>query len=314
MRFARFVVLTLCVLSALSTAWAGEYRLANGNTLRGEIASADEDGLVVRLDIGGFSPREPWVSFSQETLREFAANPDYAPLVEPFIELTADELQQRAERREIIIREVVTRLERPTPRPTLAGAFLTPIGLFMLVVLMAGNLYAAYEIALFRFRPPILVCGIAFVLPIVGPLIFLALPAYQPAPAPTEPTEELAGSSFSVPTGAERGVGGLSLAAAEKSTAATALTQPQVYQRGEHTFNRRFFETKFPGFFRVVLGEAEKDLVLVIRTTRQEYVCKRISRISTNELHVMPVSSNSETSIPFAEITTAILKHKDAKA
>ena len=49
-----------------------EFKLANENILRGELASADEDGLVVKLDVGGFSKREPWINFSQETLKEIA--------------------------------------------------------------------------------------------------------------------------------------------------------------------------------------------------------------------------------------------------
>jgi hypothetical protein len=105
---------------------------------------------------------------------------------------------------------------------------------------------------------------------------------------------------------------GLSLAASKAEvTAGTAL--PQTFSRGEFTFNRRFFETKFPGFFRVVPSEADKDLVLAIRGARNEYVAKRISRISSNEMHVQ-VLSGGEVMVPFAEITSVTLRHKDAKA
>ena len=126
------------------------------------------------------------------------------------------------------------------------------------------------------------------------------------------PSDELAASSMAAPTAAERAAGGLSLAAAEKTAASAAHSQPQIFQRGEHTFNRRFFETKFPGFFRVVLGDAERDLVLVFRTPKQEFIGKRISRISTNELHLV-LLAGGEKSISFSEVTSVILKHKDAK-
>lgn len=312
MRFARLAALCLFLAACLTTNWAAEFQLANGNTLVGEIASADEDGMVVRLDIGGFSTRQPWVSFSQETLRELARDPAYAELVEPFIELTPEEWKMREQRREIIVRDVTNRIPLPDPTPSLFNAFLAPGGLLLLLLLLAGNLYAAYEIARFRNQNPIIVCVVSFVLPVVGPIIFLFLPTN----APQEQYETVApeaADSTSLPTAVERSAGGLSLASADKPAPASAVAQPQVYSRGEHTFNRRFFESKFPGFFRVVLGDAERDLLLVFRTPKQEYIGKRISRISMKELHLVLLSNNSETSIPFAEITTVIVKHKDAK-
>ena len=108
---------------------------------------------------------------------------------------------------------------------------------------------------------------------------------------------------------------GLSLAAASKQEAASAQTQPQTYTRGEFTFNRRFFETKFPGFFRMVPSEAEKDLVIVIKAVRGEYVGKRISRISMNEMHLQLQSGNAsaEVMLPFVEIQSVQIRHKDAK-
>ena len=63
----RLLTVGMGIVSLWVFATAGhpdEFRLANGNTLRGELASADEDGLVVKLDVGGFSKREPWVNFS----------------------------------------------------------------------------------------------------------------------------------------------------------------------------------------------------------------------------------------------------------
>ena len=39
--------------------------------------------------------------------------------------------------------------------------------------------------------------------------------------------------------------------------------QPAVYRRGETNINKRFIETKFAGFFKAVLGPAEKDMWVV---------------------------------------------------
>jgi hypothetical protein len=311
------VVIFLCIL-ALS-GQADEFRLANGNTLRGELASADEDGLVVRLEVGGFSKREPWVNFSQETLKEVAKDKKLAPLVEPFIELAPEELKAQEKKKEIIVREVPTRFERPTEKIGLAGAFMTPVGLAILAVLLAANLYAGYEIALFRQQPTILVCGLSLVFPVVAPLVFISMPSRVAHDVGVEGEPDAgagAGAAGRKTTGLVAGKpgSGLSLAALEKQGAAGGATQPQTYTRGEHTFNRRFFETKFAGFFRVVPGEAEKDLVLVFKTVKHEYIGRRISRISMNELHLVLLSGNQEVSISFAEMTTVQIRHKDAKA
>jgi len=70
----RFGVALLFFLLGLFPVAAGEYRLTNGDVLKGEAASFSDDGLVVRLDIGCFSPRTPWGKFTQETLKELMQN------------------------------------------------------------------------------------------------------------------------------------------------------------------------------------------------------------------------------------------------
>jgi hypothetical protein len=104
---------------------------------------------------------------------------------------------------------------------------------------------------------------------------------------------------------------GLSLAQAEK--AGGSAQGPQTFKRGEFTFNRRFIETKFASFFRIVQAEADKDLVLVVRAGKDEHVAKRISRISSSEMHVQLVRGG-EVSVPFPEISEMQIRHKDAKA
>src|SRR2546427_1442209 len=154
MRRFRSIWLAVCLSWHFGgIACADEFKLANGNILRGELASADEDGLVVKLDVGGFSKREPWINFSQETLRELAKNPKAAPFVEPFIELPIEEIKAREKEKEIVVKPVLERMERPAEKPGLLAAFATPIGLALLAVLMLGNLFAAFEIALFRNQP-----------------------------------------------------------------------------------------------------------------------------------------------------------------
>ena len=109
---------------------------------------------------------------------------------------------------------------------------------------------------------------------------------------------------------------GLKLAKSETTVAQgkAALPETITYQRGQFTFNRRFFETKFPGFFGVVRRDAERDMLLVIKTTRGEYAGQRISRIAANDLHleIQRGSASEEVLIPFQEIQQIRHKHKDA--
>ena len=43
----------------------------------------------------------------------------------------------------------------------------------------AANLYAAYEVALFRKHNVLLTCAVSFILPVVGPIVFLSVPGSQ---------------------------------------------------------------------------------------------------------------------------------------
>jgi hypothetical protein len=306
----------LLLMGFTALARGGEFRLANGNVLRGEVADADEDGLVVKLDAGSFSKREAWVNLSQDTLKELAKDKKYLAFIEPFIELAPEQLKEREKAKEIPVREVPTRLERPVEKTGLLASFFTPIGLTILGILLLANIYAGYEIALFRQQPVALVCGLSLLCPLVVPLVFLSLPARSVTEAGGEGEVAAAGEAGAAgrkTTGVmpEKLSPGLSLAAAKGGGG--AAIQAQTYTRGEHTFNRRFFETKFAGFFRVVLGEAEKDMVLVFKTVKQEYIGRRISRISMGDLHLQLQSNNQEVSISFAEITSVQVRHKDAK-
>ena len=56
----------------------------------------------------------------------------------------------------------VPRLERPETHSLVGALFTTGLGLFILLLLYAGNIYAAYEISIFRAQSPALVCGVSF--------------------------------------------------------------------------------------------------------------------------------------------------------
>jgi hypothetical protein len=201
----------------------------------------------------------------------------------------------------------------------------------ILLALYAANLFAAYEVCIYRHQPAATVCGLAAIpfFGVLSPIIYGAMPTRYPPPeaaAPSAPVEEAAAVASEAapvggapaPTSQSKALrtpsSGASSAPAPVAAPAPALPEPIVFQRGEFSFNRRFFETKFTGFFRIIPTEADKNLVLVIKASRGEFVGTRISRITPNELYLQVTKDNAsaEEMIPFAEIAEAQIRHKDS--
>ena len=311
-------MLVMGSLVAFMVARADTFELSDGQTLTGDVVSFDENGLIVRTPDGKYSERTPWTKFSQADLKKLGQNRKIAPLVEPFIEVSQEE---RIRKTEVEIKPV-PRLERPA-RQSLAGAmFSSSVGLFTLFLIYAANLYAAYEVSIFRAQPRVLVCGLAAIplIGIVSPIVFLCLPTrMERSRQPELPAEVVAAASqtFTVP-GAQSSqaatAGNLRISQATSGHATGSLPTTQVFQRGAFTFNRRFFETKFAGFFAMIRRDPEKDMVLLVKTGRGEFVGQRITRIAASDLHlnVQRGTATEEVRVPFTEIQEVQLKHKDA--
>jgi hypothetical protein len=156
---------------------------------------------------------------------------------------------------------------------------------------------------------------VAVVLPILGPIIFLAMPV-RVEPDRTAPRPEAAPHTFAVPGAAQPVAAGIHIVEAswQKDAPPAEPGAPQIFQRGQFTFNRRFFETKFSGFFAMIRRESEKNLRLTVKTGRALFVVERITRIAANEMHVEVVQGTvkQEIMVPFAEILEVQLKPKNA--
>jgi hypothetical protein len=328
----RFYLIVALVVGGwlVEAAYADTFILTTGETLSGELLAGTGNDAGVQIKVGeGEYKHVPWTSFSQDDLKKFARIQKLEPLVEPFIEITQEE---KIKKTEVNIKQP-ERLERPARQSLLGALFSSGLGLCVLLVLYAANLYAGYEVSIYRARPMALVCGVSAVLPLAGPIIFLSLRTKIPPPAETwEPAPEAAPEGAAAEAvnpmqavGAEHPAG-LKLVGSEPSDAVKlghfeggehkpAIPPTTTYQRGQFTFNRRFIETKFPGFFGVIRRDADRDMVLVIKSSRGEYVGQRISRIAANDLHlqVQRGHASEEIMIPFVEIQEIKLKHKDAK-
>lgn len=294
----------------LLAAHAETYQLADGTSLSGDIVSFNDSGIIFRGADDKYTDRILWTKFSQDALKQLSANPKIKPLVEPFIEIPASARPQKAE---IKIKDV-TRLELP-PKSSLFGAlFSSSVGLLALLLIYAANLFAAFEISVCRNRPVALVMATAAVLPVLGPAIFMALPIKVDA-EPVEEQVEPESQTFATPAMAQAAqaaqeAANLPVAASAQSS----LPKTQVFKRGQFTFNRRFIETKFAGFLGAMRSPSSKDLLLVVQTTREQFVAEHILRIGAADAHFDAVQDGAhrEVMVPFADILEVQIKHKDA--
>jgi hypothetical protein len=302
------IIFGLWLYGSLLTARADTFSLADGTSLTGDIVSFDDIGIKFRMADGSYSDRVSWTKFSQDGLKQLANNPKIKPLVEPFIEIPPSE---RLQKPEVKIQDV-TRLETP-PKQSLLGALASSsVGLFALLLIYAANVYAGFEIAVVRARPKALVMGVAAVLPILGPIIFLAMPMHVEA-APVEIQAEGDPATFAVPGQPP---------VPEEIQASVGSGQPpsggqaagQIFQRGQFTFNRRFFETKFSGYFGAVRRGADKDMTLLVKTGSGQFIVERITRIAASDVHLEVALGEvrQEVMVPFGDIQEIQLKPKSA--
>jgi hypothetical protein len=319
------------LLAALTVLWLGgllaaagadTFALADGTKLVGDVVSFNENGAVFRTEGDKYTDRLPWNKFSQDTLKQLSQNPKIEPLVSPFIEPA---LPEPAAKPEIKLQNV-QRLDRSAPPSLMGGLFTSPVGLVMLLLIYVANIFAGYEIAMFRARPVGLVTGVAALLPILGPIIFLSMPglrevaaaqeaaaaaAAEAAPAEIEPHRFVVPSA--PPAEEVNIVSGSWQDGAAPPPPPPSQAETEIFQRGQYMFNRRFFETKFAGFFGIVRREADRNSMLVMKTPRGLFTVERISRITSNDLHVEVLRGDSrqEVMVPFSEIQEVQLKHKD---
>ena len=314
MRKTLGIILGCWLGSLLLAAGADSYQLADGSSVSGDVVKYDDNGVLIRTPADTYT-NVTWTMFSQGALSQLAQNPKIKPFVSPFVIPPAP---PRA-RTEIKVHEV-SRLAEPPQGPLLTSLFSSSVGLVVLFLIYGANLFAAMEIAVFRARPVGMVMGVAAVLPILGPIIFLSLPS------PAEPVPEAAPAAEATAAGAPGAApispsslvqppGGIHIATSSWQPSTTAeKPAAQVFQRGQFMFNRRFFETKFPNFFGVIRRETDKDMVLLVKTPRGLFEVNRITRIAPNELHfeVLQGAARQEVMVPFGEIQEIQLKHKDA--
>jgi hypothetical protein len=297
------------------------FNLNNGSSISGEVtkSSFNKDGVMVRLADGKWTSRVKWKELTKETLLQLAKNKDAKPYIPPeLIEVPIEiKIAERREAKKITIHPVESKIERPAAPSKLAAIFYSPVTLVLFVLMYGANIYAGYEVAIFKNRPMWLVCGTAALLPILGNVLFFALP--QATVKSQEDIEAEIAAETAAQTPDRIQIGGASAEAPppppeEEAVTATAYPPTVVYAKGQFIINRRFFESKFNAYFKPTPDETEKDMLIIIKSSRGEFVGSRLGKAEQNEVTLLAIQGAqvAPVAIPYVEITQIILKHRDA--
>jgi hypothetical protein len=303
----------------------GKFKLKDGTTISGEVIGPRGDGVAFRYDEGEakgrFSARYKWEEFTQDTLKEFLQDSRVKKFVELLIEIKTEDLTAMQEEA-IPVRAPRPPLElKPVPLAvrefsgaSVFGALSSGSGLLLLLAIYGANLFAAYEIAYFRNYHFALVCGVAAVAPLVGPLIFVCLPT-RSKHAVVEYTGPESGDSSDIEEEEEEEVMEAAPVYVEPVEVVAQIPATQVFRRGEVAINRRFIETKFAPFFRVIIGDAEKDLRLVVKSSKGEFIGNRVSKVTQTDMSLQitnEAGASVEETFPITDIFEIQVRHKDA--
>jgi len=172
-----------------------------------------------------------WTNFTQEAIKELAKDPKAKAFVEPYLELDETETEKKPSL--VIKPKPHDRLARPDPKAGTGAMFSSGISVLLFLLLYAGNIYAGFEIAIFRNYHPGLVCGIAAAAPILGPVLFLCLPTRLQKSHGEIAAEQMAEHAPEEVQLAYTHPGGHGTPEEEAAAAEAAAAQPKatVYQR-----------------------------------------------------------------------------------
>ena len=300
----KFLILLSLWFGLTASVFAAEtltLNLTDGTSVTGDIVKSDDNGMMIHTTAETYTATTiQWGRFSQDSLKQLVKNPKLQAYVEPFIEPTAAERPPKAE---IPVQPVKGRLTLPENPSIFGGLVHSSVGLFILLVIYAANLYAAFEIAVVRGKPIGVAMAVSAVLPLIGPVFFLTQPIKMP---PTE--EELAAAD--APAGAAPGSPQEEIqivAASWQGSQEEKKPQPQLFSRGKFTLNKRFIETKFAGFIGEEKGDA-KTFTMEVKTLKETFAVERIMQVGATE--AIFETPNGQVTVPFADIQEIKLNPK----
>lgn len=276
---------------------ADTYTLDGGGSVTGDVVKFDDNGMMLHMD-GDTYTNVPWAHFSQDSLKQLYANAKMKGFVEPFI---APDESARPPKPEIQVNPV-TRMDRPANPSIFGGLFKSGLGLFILLLIYAANLYAAFEISIVKARSAAQVMGLSAVLPIIGPVIFLIMPMYVYVPPPETPAPDAAPAH--VPGKKTQEQIQIAEASWKQQEEREKKPEPQIFARGKFTFNKRFLETRFAPWLGAADGEQAKKFSMELRTVKDVFNVERIAQVGATEIIL---------EVPTGQVTVALADIQEIK-
>lgn len=219
--------------------------------------------------------------------------------------------------------ELEDRPELPESRSLLGALFGTGGGQIMLLLAWAANIWAGFHIGIYRRWNKWMVPGISAAAPIIAPIVFISMKPKklakkvsvaeeekkEPAKVPvakakakvvtSRPGAGAGAAAGAAAGGAVRAASGAAAAGSVPGGGAPLAAPPQpgaaaepkaleavAYVKGEVNINKRFIETKFAPFFKLIPDEPYRSAWLCFITTRGEFWAKRIPKISQMEVTI----------------------------
>jgi hypothetical protein len=268
--------LSLCFVFIALAATADTLTLTDGSSVTGDIVKFDDYSVMIHTSSDSYT-NVPWGQFSQDSLKQLASNPKAAPLAQPFILPTAD---TRPPQPGIAIHPVQDKIEFPANPSVLAGIVTSPLGIVILLLIYGANLYAAFEIAIYKSRAPAQVMGLSAILPVIGPVIFLIKPVEEPKPLEEDVVNEPFPEGEKTPE--EIQIVEASWKSDDKPK--EKKLEPQVYARGKYTFNKRFLETKFASYMGDGKSGDAVKYTMELKTFKDQFHVERIMQVAVAEV------------------------------
>jgi hypothetical protein len=271
--------------------------LTDGGSVNGDILKFDDNGMMLKS--GDTYTNVSWARFSQDSLKRLTANPKIRPLVEVFIE---PDVSQRPPKPEVQI-NAVNHTELPANPSLFGGLVKSPVGLALLLAIYLANLFAGYEVSIIRARPAAQVIGLSAIAPIIGPIVFLAMPTVM-----EKPDEE---KSDLIPGPTEPGKPQEEIKIVEASwKQEEKKAEPQIFARGKFTFNKRFVETKFAGYIGAPKGDALK-FSMSLKSGQGEFNVERIAQVGMTDV-IFETAERGQVTVPLTDIQEIKLTPKPA--
>lgn len=288
-------------------------------SIEGTTVSPSARGIVIRQPSGRLSKRHAWTLFTQESLRQFHADPQIRPLVEVLIDIKEEDIKagnfvpdipERAPRPPVNVSNEVSPGVPPTTG--LIAGFFSGGGMILMLLMAGASGWAGWVMGDFKRYPKPVFAGIGAAVPFLGPIVMYFLPPRRMRiNIPTDDDEE---EEEEEEEDEEEEEEEEYVEPEPEVPAAPTYPETQVFKRGDFNLNRRFVEHRFAKFTKP-LPAGEEEMIMVVKSARGEFITNHILKMPDEGMTIQIQKSEGATvdeTIPYTDLLEIKVKHRDA--